>query len=265
MSQANPIRVLVFGAHPDDAEFHAGGLLTLHADAGSHIRLVSLTDGSVGHQSLTRPALAARRRDEAARAAARLGAEVDVWDTPDGELEPTLQLRRRVIEEMRRFRPDLVLTHRIHDYHPDHRATGELVRDACYMVRVPGVVPAVPALRADPVVASMVDFFLRPQPFQADVVVDIGAVFERYVALLDCHASQVYEWLPFIEQIPAPVPAADDVAARLAWLTHFVRRRPRAVAKRWGSTEQYAEAFEISEYGRRPSDAERDALFLKQR
>ncbi len=144
---------------------------------------------------------------------------------------------------MRQFRPDLVLTHRIHDYHPDHRATGELVRDACYMVRVPAIVPHVPALRADPVVASMVDFFSRPQPFQADVVVDIGAVFERYVALLDCHASQVYEWLPFIEQIPAPVPPADDVAARLAWLTNFVRRRPRAVAKRWGTHRTVRRGF----------------------
>jgi LmbE family N-acetylglucosaminyl deacetylase len=262
VNPSNPTRVLVFGAHPDDAEFHAGGLLTLHADAGSRIKIVSLTDGSVGHQSLARPGLAARRRAEAARAAALLGAEVDVWDTPDGELFPTLQLRRKVIEQMRTFQPDLVLTHRIHDYHPDHRATGELVRDACYMVRVPGIVPAVPALRADPVVASMVDFFSRPQPFQADVIVDIGAVFERYVALLDCHASQVYEWLPFIEHIPAPVPPANDVAGRLEWLTNFVRRRPRAVAKRWGTNAQYAEAFEISEYGRRPTDAERKALFL---
>jgi LmbE family N-acetylglucosaminyl deacetylase len=164
---------------------------------------------------------------------------------------------------MRAFQPDLVLTHRIHDYHPDHRATGELVRDACYMVRVPGIVPEQPSLRADPVVASMVDFFERPQPFQADVVVDIGAVFERYVALLDCHASQVYEWIPHVERMTVPVPSADDAAARLEWLTNFVRRRPRAVAKRWGKTEQYAEAFEISEYGRRPTDAERDALFLK--
>jgi len=263
VNQPSRPRILVFGAHPDDAEFHAGGLLTLHADAGSRIRIVSMTDGSAGHQSLDRGALAARRGQEAARAAALLGAEVTVWNTPDGELLPTLPLRRKVIEEIRLFRPDLILTHRIHDYHPDHRATGELVRDACYMVRVPSIVPQVPALRTDPVVASMVDFFTRPQPFQADVVVDISGVLDRIVLLLDCHASQVYEWLPHIEQIPAPVPPVADTVARLQWLKNFIRRRPRAVAKRWGTGEQYAEAFEISEYGRRPTDNERDALFLK--
>jgi LmbE family N-acetylglucosaminyl deacetylase len=261
-STVNPLgkhRVLVFGAHPDDAEFGAGGLLCLHADAGSEIRIVSLTDGSAGHQTLDRRSLAARRRTEAGAAAALLGAEVDVWDCPDGELVPTLPLRRRVIEAMREFRPDLVLTHRIHDYHPDHRATAELVRDACYMVRVPAIVPDVPALDVDPVVAAMVDFFTRPQPFQADVLIDIGAVFDRVVRLLDCHASQVYEWLPHVERIPEPVPAAAD--ARLQWLARFVRRRPRAVAKRWGNGCDYAEVFEISEYGRRPGNAELRALF----
>jgi LmbE family N-acetylglucosaminyl deacetylase len=263
VSGNDPTAILVFGAHPDDAEFHAGGFLTLHADAGSRIRIVSMTDGSAGHHALDRVSLARRRRDEAERAAALLGAEMRVWDTPDGELVPTLALRRKVIAEMREFEPDLVLTHRIYDYHPDHRATGELVRDACYMVRVPTIVPDVPALRRDPVVASMVDFFTRPQPLQADVVVDVGAVLHRLVALLDCHASQVYEWLPFIEQIPRPVPPESDRAARLDWLTNFVRRRPRAVAKRFGAQAEYAEVFEISEYARRPTDAEREKLFLQ--
>ncbi len=256
------MRVLVIAAHPDDAEFGAGGLLTLHAQAGNVIRIISVTDGSAGHQSLDRPTLAARRRDEAERAAELLGAEVAVWDAPDGELVPSLALRCRVIKEIRRFQPDLLLTHRTADYHPDHRATAELVRDACYMVRVPAVVPDVPALAADPVVAAMVDFFTRPQPFQADVVVDIGAVFDQVIALLDCHISQVYEWLPHVEHIVEPVPDADDHAARLAWLTRFVRRRPRGVAKRWAGTMQYAEVFELSEYARKPTDAERQALFL---
>src|SRR6478736_2996304 len=114
------LRVLVFGAHPDDAEFHGGGVLALHRARGNRVRMISVTDGSAGHQSMDRPSLAARRRLEAERAAAVIGCEVEVWKNPDGELEPSLPIRHQVIREIRTFAPDLVLTHRIHDYHPDH-------------------------------------------------------------------------------------------------------------------------------------------------
>ena len=96
------LRILVFGAHPDDAEFHAGGFLAMHRARGNRVRIISVSDGSAGHQSMGRPALARRRRDEAARAAAVIGCEVDVWNNPDGELEPTLDVRRAVIAEIRR-------------------------------------------------------------------------------------------------------------------------------------------------------------------
>src|SRR4030042_663078 len=98
-----PLKLLILGAHPDDAEYPAGGLAALY---------------------------------------------------PDGELMPPLEVRRRVIREIRTFKPDLVLTHRTSDYHPDHRAVGQLVQDASYLVTVPNVLPEVPALVADPVVAS---------------------------------------------------------------------------------------------------------------
>src|SRR5262249_6747458 len=109
------LRVLVFGAHPDDAEFHCGGFLALHRARGSTVRMISVTDGSAGHQSMDRPTLAERRRLEARNAAAVIGCEVEVWKNLDGELEPTLAVRRDVIREIRSFAPDLVLTHRIHD------------------------------------------------------------------------------------------------------------------------------------------------------
>jgi LmbE family N-acetylglucosaminyl deacetylase len=124
------LSILVFGAHPDDAEFHAGGLLALHAARGNRVRVVTVSDGSAGHQTMDRAALAARRRDEARRSAAVIGCEVEVWPNLDGELEPTLHLRRDVIRAIRTFEPDLVRTHRIHDDHPDHRAGAGLVRDA---------------------------------------------------------------------------------------------------------------------------------------
>jgi N-acetylglucosamine malate deacetylase 1 len=252
------LRVLVFGAHPDDAEFHGGGLLALHRARGNRVRIISVTDGSAGHQSLDRQTLAARRRDEAARAAAVIGCEVAVWKNLDGELEPTLAIRREVIREIRTFAPDLVLTHRIHDYHPDHRAVATLVRDACYMVRVPNIVPDVPALPKDPVVACFADFFSQPAPFRADAKVDIEPVADRVTAMLDCHASQIYEWIPHTLGRDAEVPS--DPGERLRWLQQFYGRG-RAVARKFAPEYRLAEAFEISEYARKPTVEELSEYF----
>ena len=254
-----PLRVLVFGAHPDDAEFHAGGFLALHRARGSDVRMISVTDGSAGHQSMDRPTLAERRRLEASRAAAVIGCAVEVWKNLDGELEPTLAVRRDVIREIRRFKPDLVLTHRIHDYHPDHRAVATLVRDACYMVRVPNIVPEAKELPNDPIVACFADFFSQPAPFRADAKVDVAPVIETWSRMLDCHESQVYEWIPHTYGRGHEVPG--DRTERLRWLPEFYPR-PRGVARRFAPELKLAEAFEISEYARKPTRDDMTRLFF---
>src|SRR5918911_3968007 len=169
-----PLRLLIIGAHPDDADYHAGGTAALYRAAGHVVRLVSLTNGNAGHQTLRGAELAARRRDEAAAAGAVIGAAYDVLDNHDGQLLPTLENRHQVIRLIRSFRPDLVLTHRPNDYHPDHRSTSQLVQDAAYLVTVPAIVPDTPHLERDPVIAYLPDDFQKPWPFQPAVAVDIA-------------------------------------------------------------------------------------------
>ena len=237
-------RLLVIGAHPDDAEFHAGGLMRQWANAGHQIRILCLTDGGAGHHTLPPAELVEIRKDEAAAAAGLLGAELEIWNTADGTLQPTLPLRHDLIRAIRGYAPDLIVTHRPADYHPDHRATAQLVQDACYLLQVPNVVSDTPALASVPPVLLAWDRFTYPRPFRGDCVIDTAAVLDEVVALLDCHASQVYEWLPHTQGMSAPA------TNRMSWLKQWYAPRPAYVAKRFATDEvEYAEAFEVSEYG----------------
>jgi len=267
--QNPPVRVIAFGAHPDDCDLGAGGLAAKYAALGDRVKFVSLTNGDAGHQSQHGQELAYRRRAEALEAGRRLGIEYEVLDNHDGKLLPTLEVREQIIREIRQWRADIVIAPRPNDYHPDHRYTGVLVQDASYMVIVPSLVTDTPALSRNPVFLYYSDRFTRPQPFRADIVVSIDDVYEKKINMLDAHVSQFYEWLPWttgeLEQVPK------DPAERKKWLGE----RPmaertlqpewrEALEKRYGSQAgriQHAEAFEITEYGRQPNEEEIRRLF----
>jgi LmbE family N-acetylglucosaminyl deacetylase len=255
--------LLIIGAHPDDADFAAGGLAALYRRAGHVVKMVSLTNGAAGHQTLRGQELAERRKAEAAAAGAVIGAEYAVFELPDGQLQPTLENRWKVIHLIRSFQPDLVLTHRPNDYHPDHRYTSQLVQDAAYLMTVPAIVPEVPHLARDPVIAYLPDDFQKPYPFQPAVVIDVGSVLDQIVAMLHCHQSQFYEWLPYNQGRLHEVPADDS--ERRAWLGVQVRARLTARGMKYRHLAKpgavMVEAFEACEYGAPLNEAARQRLF----
>ena len=256
-------RVLVFGAHPDDAEFFAGGLLHEHRGRSSEIRLVSVTNGQSGHHHQSADELVERRRREARASGQVLGCDYVCWDFPDGSLEPNLQVREAIIREIRQFQPDLVLTHRPWDYHPDHRAVGQAIQDASYMVMVPKIAPGYEVPKREPVVAYMVDMFTRPVSFQADFVLDATEHLEGILKMLSCHESQFSEWIPWIEQIE-DMPTEPRAWAN--WLRNFYLERTAARGGRfwnldWGPVPRLVEAYEISEYAGKLSGALQQRLF----
>jgi len=268
-AQQKTIRVIAFGAHPDDCDLGAGGLAAKYAALGHKVKFVSLTNGDAGHQSMGGVELANRRRAEAKEAGRRIGIEYEVLDNHDGQLLPSLEVREQVIREIRQWKADIVIAPRPNDYHPDHRYTGVLVQDASYMVIVPDVVKDTPPLANNPVFLYYADHFKRPQPFEPDIVVSIDDVFDKKVDMLDAQVSQFYEWLPWtmhqLEQVPK------DPAARKKWLANDSVFLPKVnpsfhavLEKRYGASAskiQHAEAFQVTEYGRQLTEEEIRALF----
>ena len=268
MAQSGPIRVIVFGAHPDDCDIRAAGTAAKFAEMGHKVKFVSVTNGDAGHQSEGGGMLAKRRRAEAMESGRRLGIEYEVLDNHDGELLPTLEIRKQIIRQIRLWNADVVIAPRPNDYHPDHRYTGVLLQDAAYMVVVPNVTPDVPPLRKNHVFLYEQDHFQRPNPFRPDIAVDIDGTWDKKVSALDAHVSQVYEWLPWVDGALDSVPK--DPAERRAWLSKSragrVNDATRAALVKWygaerGSKVQHAEAFEVCEYGKQPTEAEIRALF----
>jgi len=268
VAQEGKIRVIAFGAHPDDCDIRASGTAALLAQMGAAVKFVSVTNGDAGHQSMSGAALAARRLAEAKESARRLGIEYEVLNNHDGELLPTLEVRKEIIRQIRRWNADVVLAPRPNDYHPDHRYTGVLVQDAAYMVVVPNVTPETPALRKNPVFLYYEDGFQRPNPFRPDIAVAIDDVIDKKVDALDSHVSQFYEWLPWVDGKLSEVPK--DPAERKAWLKRTRNAAPNAAVRaslvKWygaekGNAVKYYEAFEICEYGARPDEARIRQLF----
>src|SRR5213082_985429 len=216
LAQDNKIRVIAFGAHPDDCDIRAAGTAATFAQMGHPVKFVSVTNGDAGHQTEGGGALAKRRRLEAQESGRRLGIEYKVLDNHDGELLPSLDVRQQVIRRIRQWNADIVLAPRPNDYHPDHRYTGVLVQDAAFMVVVPALVPEVPALRKNPVFLYYEDRFQRPNPFRPDIAVILDQVIDQKIDSLDAHVSQFYEWLPWVDGRLAEVPK--DPVARKAWL-----------------------------------------------
>lgn len=266
------LRIIVFGAHPDDAEYKAGGTAAKWAKLGHHVKLVSVTNGDIGHWNMSGGELAQRRTAESKRVADKLGAVSEVLDNHDGELMPTLENRRAIVRLIREWNADIVIAHRPWDYHPDHRYTGILVQDAAFMVTVPYFCPDTPHLTKNPVFLYSSDRFQKPYPFQADVVVSVDDVFEQKIDAILELVSQTFEGgaggsQEMVDQVP------QDPAGQREWLRRrWVSRQSHEAnlhrdvlvnlyGEQRGKSVKYAEAFEICEYGRHPSPEELKKLF----
>ncbi len=263
-------KYMVVGAHPDDCESVAGIMLKL-LDLGHRVRFLTATNGCSGHHKEMGGAMAARRRGEADAVASFAGLEYEMLDFNDGELTAGIPERKAMIRAIREFAPDVVITHRPWDYHPDHRNTATLVQDCSYLIQVPNICPLTKVLRYMPAIFHMQDGFKKPIPFAPDLVFDIDGEMQRKMRMYHLYTSQMYEWLPWVAHESEEVPKSDE--ARFEWLkrTRF-EAWSRNYAERFrsdliqkygekGETIKYAEALERSEYGAQPDAVRQKELF----
>ena len=271
------MKILMIGAHQDDNEFRCGGFAYKLRKLGHDVQFLSLCNGCGGHHIMTPEQTTARRATESAAVAKLLDIKYDVWDIDDCNIVPDLATRKRLIRYIRNYSPDLLITHRSNDYHADHRAAGQLVQDASYLLIVPNECPDAPAMRRAPVILYNVDSFKYP-PFESDVIIDVSDAVDIKLKIADLNVSQVYEWLPYTHEEDVP----EDPAARFEWLKGMnitehttdaeVMAAPRGYAVRFaktaarfrneliakygperGSKVRYAEAYQLSEYGEKPT------------
>lgn len=279
------MKILMIGAHQDDNEFYCGALASKYVKLGYEVRFLSMCNGCGGHHIMTPEETTARRAKESAAVAKLLGVTYDVWDYDDCNLVADLTTRKRLIRYIRKFNPDLIITHRTNDYMPDHRATGQLVQDASYLLTVPHECADVPAMRFMPVIMYNEDGFTQPL-FRADIVIDIDDEIETKLKIADLNVSQVYEWLPYTygETVPEgkeerweylkgmnitnETTDEEIMAATRGWAVRFAKTAARfrsELIKKYGEEKggkiRYAEAFEVCEYGKPLDDETKTLLF----
>ena len=270
-AQQRPLRIIAFGAHPDDAEQKAGGVASLWAAQGNKVKLVAMTNGDVGHFSMTGGPLARRRAAEVAECAKIFGSEVGVMDVHDGELVPSLENRKAMARLIREWQADIVLGHRPYDYHPDHRYTGVLMDDTAVVVVAPFFVPDTPPTRLNPVYLYYSDDFQDPKPFTPTIVVGVDEVADKKWRCIQAMPSQFGDKDSWQARTRPDVPPEDG--AREAKLLDIVKKRNEDVANKYrdhlvalygeerGRKIKYAEAFQLSQYGRQVPVEELKKLF----
>ncbi|MCC6147008.1 MAG: PIG-L family deacetylase [Anaerolineaceae bacterium] len=225
-----PRSALAIYAHPDDIEFSCAGLLARWAKAGTEITYVLCTSGEVGiaDPGMTKAVAAEIREEETRQAAAIAGArEVVFLREPDGLLEASLLLRKKLVREIRRFRPEVVLCsdptvlwgRENYINHPDHRAAGIAALDAVFPAA--GQPNLFEELETEGLRAHKTRKVYVSGWSQTETYVSIDETIETKIAALRAHKSQMKDWDP-----------ADRIHQ---WASE--------VAK--GKEMQYAEAFRV--------------------
>jgi bacillithiol biosynthesis deacetylase BshB1 len=178
------VDILVFGAHPDDAEIACGGLLLLAQKERKRVAVVDLTAGEMGSRGT--PEIRAREAREAAQMLGLAGREC--LGLPDARLEERDVYRMKIIEAIRRHRPGMVVAPYPEDLHPDHAVAGRLVEQAAWLSGL----TKLNDLPGKPHRPRSVIFYMFHYEFVPTFILDISPVWDKKIELIRKYRSQLH-------------------------------------------------------------------------
>jgi N-acetylglucosamine malate deacetylase 1 len=181
--------ILAFGAHPDDVEISAGGTLLKYADEGKSIGIIDLTEGELGTRGSVET-----RYEEAAHAGALLGIKArHNLKMSDGFFEPNEENKRLIIEQIRRFKPEIVMANSILDRHPDHGKAAKLVADACFLSGLRKIETTWEKEKQEAHRPRLVIHYIQDYHINPDFVVDVSPYAEKKIEVIKAYRTQFYD------------------------------------------------------------------------
>ena len=180
--------ILAFGAHPDDVEISCGATLLKYTKEGKSIGIIDLTKGELGTRGSTE-----KRYEEANKAAVFLNLKIrENLNMGDGFIAHSKENKLKIIECIRKYKPDLILANSVHDRHPDHAKGANLVAEASFLSglrKIETESDGVPqeAYRPKMLLHYVQDYYLTP-----DVILDVSETGKEKIELIKCYGSQFY-------------------------------------------------------------------------
>lgn len=223
------IDILAFGAHPDDVECAAAGVLAKHIKMDKSVAIIDLTAGEMG--SFGTPEI---RKSEAEDAAKILGIQFrERLDLMDGGIENNEESRMKIIRTIRKYQPDIVLCNAIHDRHPDHANAAKLVADASFLSGLKMKKTFYEEAAQEPWRPKAVYHYIQDYFIEPDFVIDISAEMEVKLKAIKAFKSQFVK--PKVEEPNAISGLIDQIKS-----TNGIFGRP--------INATYAEGFTVNRY-----------------
>jgi len=222
--------ILAIGVHPDDVELACSGTLLHHIALGHKVGILDLTRGELGTRGS-----AELRTQEATAAAALMGALVrQNLDLADGFFQNNTDAVLAIVQQIRRFRPRIVLANAIKDRHPDHGRAAQLIADACFYAGLRKIETTWQGEAQSAHRPENVYHYIQDYNLQADFVFDISAQMDKKLELILCFGSQFFD--PNSQEPRTPISGADFL--------EFIRAKARTYGRPAGF--DYAEAYTVA-------------------